>query len=311
MSSAHTAQDGMSHTHAARSGPWVTVGGLPVLIETAAGLAERMVADCRTNRRSGWRMRPSVLVGANGQTVSLYGSKPDYRVLIDQVDAIYADGMSLVTASRLLARRSLPERIATTDFVHDAARRAAAEGIRFLLLGGQDGVAAAAAQRLVARHPGLQVVGCLDGYFTAADEAALLDAIRAARPDVLWVGLGSPRQEAFCLRHREALTGVTWIMTCGGLFDFLAGRASRAPQLMQQYGLEWLYRLAREPRRLAWRYLTTNPHAALRMLFATSDGSPEGPGGDRRKPARTAAGNRTQTAQRANQAGSRRTLDAR
>ena len=90
--------------------------------------------------------------------------------------------------------------------------------------------------------------------------------VNAARPDILWVGMGAPAEQRFCLRVRTKLSNVGLIKTSGGLFDFVSGRNSRAPGWMQAMGLEWAYRMALEPRRLAYRYLTTNPHAAYLLL---------------------------------------------
>ena len=92
--------------------------------------------------------------------------------------------------------------------------------------------------------------------------------VNAARPDILWVGMGAPAEQRFCLRVRARLSNVGLIKTCGGLFDFVSGRNSRAPDWMQAVGLEWAYRMALEPRRLAYRYLTTNPHAAYLLLIS-------------------------------------------
>ncbi len=90
--------------------------------------------------------------------------------------------------------------------------------------------------------------------------------IAALKPDVLWVALGAPREQEFFARHRAALAGVGVVKTSGGLFDFLAGAKRRAPAALQRAGLEWLFRLALEPRRLFMRYLVTNPHALVVML---------------------------------------------
>jgi exopolysaccharide biosynthesis WecB/TagA/CpsF family protein len=94
----------------------------------------------------------------------------------------------------------------------------------------------------------------------------VVDAINRAGPDILWVGMGIPGEQAFSLRQRERLTGVGIVKTSGGLFDFLSGKNSRAPAWMQAAGLEWLYRTALEPRRLLGRYLRSNPHAAYLLL---------------------------------------------
>ncbi len=179
--------------------------------------------------------------------------------------------MPLIFASKLLCRDSLPERIATTDFIGDAADAAAKNGIKFFFLGGRPGVAEKAAERLRAQYPNLQIVGCRDGYFEHSDIPAICREIVREGTDVLWVGLGSPLQEIFAADHRHLLTGVAWIRTCGGLFDHCIGRTRRAPEWIQGVGMEWLFRLVQEPRRLGKRYLKSNPLAALHLLTKTSD----------------------------------------
>ena len=116
------------------------------------------------------------------------------------------------------------------------------------------------------RYPRLRIAGYRSGYFSADEEREVVAQINAARPDILWVGMGAPAEQRFCLRNRARLSNVGLIKTSGGLFDFVSGRNSRAPGWMQAIGLEWAYRMALEPRRLAYRYLTTNPHAAYLLL---------------------------------------------
>ena len=123
-----------------------------------------------------------------------------------------------------------------------------------------------AVARSRAAYPGLKIVGASHGYLSPAAEADVVGEIAALRPDVLWVALGVPREQEFCERHRGALAGVGIVKTSGGLFDFLAGAKRRAPAALQRAGLEWLFRLALEPRRLLLRYLVTNPHALVVML---------------------------------------------
>ncbi|WP_202800499.1 WecB/TagA/CpsF family glycosyltransferase [Novosphingobium sp. Rr 2-17] len=184
---------------------------------------------------------------------------------------IDADGMPLVLASRMFCKRPLPERIATTDFLLDAAAEATRSGIRFYLLGARPGVAARAAEHLRYRFPGLQIVGTRHGFFERSDLPKICAKVIESGADVLWLGLGAGLQETIALECRDRLPGVAWVRTCGGLFDHYGGGVSRAPGWMQRSGMEWAYRAAREPLRLGWRYLITNPQAAWHLLTKTHD----------------------------------------
>ena len=124
------------------------------------------------------------------------------------------------------------------------------------------------AQVLQADYAGLQIVGQHSGYFAESEERAICDEINASGADVVWVGLGKPREQQFCVRNRHRLTA-GWMVTCGGCFGFVTGQYPRAPGWMQRAGFEWLHRLATNPRRLFWRYLTTNPHALFLIAMRT------------------------------------------
>ena len=191
---------------------------------------------------------------------------PGVRPLFQQADSINADGQPLVTASRYLSRGPLPERVATTDLFPEVARLAQEKGLSFYMLGGTEDVNRKAVEMTQRAFPRLQIAGHRNGYFSRADEAAICAEIAAAKPDILWVALGAPLEQQFCVRNLHALKGVGVVKTSGGLFDFVSLKNSRAPKWMQGYGLEWLYRLALEPRRLAMRYLTTNPLALYVMI---------------------------------------------
>jgi exopolysaccharide biosynthesis WecB/TagA/CpsF family protein len=247
---------------ALRDVPRVWIGGLPIAVIDRAGSARLIVDLART--RPG--RRPVVMTSANGQVVSLVARDPEARRLFLAADLIHADGMPLVFASRLRSPAPLPERVATTDLFHDVARLAEREGTSFYLLGADAKVIERAVRNVRERYPRLAIAGYRSGYF-AGDEDRAVDEINAAAPDVLWVGMGVPREQAFCHAYRHRLTGVGVIKTSGGLFDFISGKNSRAPNWMQAAGLEWLYRTTLEPRRLLLRYVTTNPHAAY-LLFA-------------------------------------------
>lgn len=249
----------------------ILIGGVPTMRTNRQELAARMVADCAL-ARSGQLTRPRVLTSSNGSVIAQFHRNAAFRGLIMKADAVDADGQPLVIASRLFSKTPLEERVATTDFIHDAAKAAAANGLRFYFLGAKPGVAQIAADHLRGLHPGLQIVGVRDGYFTADQEAQICRDIVGVEADVLWVGLGSPTQESFAIRNREQLAGLAWIKTCGGLFDHHARPGSRAPIWMQKAGLEWLHRAIKEPRRLGPRYLSTNLPALYHLITATSDG---------------------------------------
>jgi N-acetylglucosaminyldiphosphoundecaprenol N-acetyl-beta-D-mannosaminyltransferase len=241
--------------------PQVAIGGLPIAVIDRVASA-RLIIDLARARRG---RRPVVMTSANGQVVSLVARDPDARRLFLAADLIHADGQPLVFASRLRSPAPLPERVATTDLFHDVARLAELEGASFYLLGADTEVIERAVARVRERYPRLAIAGYRSGYF-AGDEDRIVEEINAVAPDVLWVGMGVPREQAFAHAYRHRLTNVGVIKTSGGLFDFLSEKNSRAPGWMQAAGLEWLYRTALEPRRLLMRYLTTNPHAAYLLL---------------------------------------------
>ncbi|MEP9404011.1 WecB/TagA/CpsF family glycosyltransferase [Sphingomonas sp. VNH70] len=248
----------------------VTIGGLPIARLTLRQLAGTMCADVAA-ARAGHLPRPRVVTSANGSVVAAYHGDPAFRRSIDAADIVDADGMPLVFASRIWCDRPLEERTATTDFLLDASAVAAREGIRFYFLGGRPGVAARAADHLRSRFPDLQIVGTRSGYFPPERTQAICERIVAAGTDVLWLGMGSPLQEAFAIANRDRLPGVAWIRTCGGLFDHYGGGVSRAPEWMQRLGLEWIYRAARDPLRLGRRYLVTSPIALYHLARKTHD----------------------------------------
>lgn len=244
----------------------VKVGGVFIDCVSRATLAAMMVSD-----RDAQLTKPKLVFSANGQSVSMAASDPEFARDYRAAEICHADGMSAVFASRLFTRSPLPERISTTDFFHDAARSAERHGLSFYFLGGTAETVTAAYRAAKRQYPGIKWVGYRDGYFGVEEEADICRAITQSGADVVWVGLGRPVQEAFCVRNRHRLKGVTWLKTCGGLFDFIAGRHIRAPRWVQALGFEWAFRLFLEPRRLMKRYATTIPHALL--LFARQSGS--------------------------------------
>jgi N-acetylglucosaminyldiphosphoundecaprenol N-acetyl-beta-D-mannosaminyltransferase len=178
-----------------------------------------------------------------------------------RVDLSVPDGMPLVWASRLL-RAPLPERVAGSDLVPALIARAADRGWRVYFLGGAPGAAAAAAEILVGQLPGLQIVGVdaprYDPKAPRESQADVVARVRAASPDLVFVAFGAPKQEIWIHRFRDDLRPAV-MLGVGASLDFLAGKVPRAPRWMAESGLEWLYRLSREPKRLWHRYLVRDP----------------------------------------------------
>ena len=179
---------------------------------------------------------------------------PELRYLLQDIDMATADGMPLVWGSRLLGV-SIEDRVAGADMVPALAGRAAKKGYSIYFLGAAPGIAAKAADILCEQNPGLKVAGiCSPPYSSVLDvDKKILDDIKAAKPDILLVALGNPKQEKWIGMYGRSL-GVPVMIGIGGTLDFITGNTKRAPKWMQQSGLEWVHRLASEPRRLWKRY---------------------------------------------------------
>ncbi len=170
-----------------------------------------------------------------------------FREVVNACALSLCDTVGLLTVARRRGAK-LRERVTGVELVQHLCDRAARDGVPVYFLGGAEGVAADAAAILEARFPGLRVAGTRNGFFTLEDEAVIVEAIRSSGAKLLFVGLGSPRQEFWLARNLGA-TGCGAGIGVGGSFDVLSGRVERAPVAWQRAGLEWLYRLLREPRR--------------------------------------------------------------
>lgn len=242
------------------------VGGAAIarldLMQTAQLILDLAAAPARAEG-------PYYLTSANGEVLARRFLDREFAALIDCADSIAADGQPLVTASHLFSSKPLPERVATTDLYPLVALMAQRTGASFYLLGASEEVNRAACEATRRAAPGLTIVGRSHGYLKGAQLAAKLDEINALAPDILWLAMGVPLEQAFVAEHRRRLRNVKVVKTSGGLFDFVAGARRRAPSWMQSAGLEWAFRLGLEPRRLLLRYLTTNPLAAYLLLTQT------------------------------------------
>lgn len=251
-----TAREARAHDEAC------TLAGLDLARVTASGLVDRIFAELSCGR-GGW------VVTANLDFARRSARDARARALYAAADVRVADGMPLVWASRVHGR-AVPERIAGSSLIWSLAERAAREGRSLFLLGGDPGVAAQAEAVLRARFPALDVIGVWDGRVGSPPAANEVDEVAAIldrrRPDLLFVGLGSPKQEELIAALRPRLP-TTWMLGLGASFDFVAGKLVRAPRWMQRAGLEWVHRLAQDPGRLARRYLVDDLPFAF-ALFA-------------------------------------------
>jgi len=248
----------------------VTVGGITTACLSRDGLARMMLQDCLDARENPKR-HPKLVFASNGHAIALAARDEAFRFTFEQADIIHADGQAAVFASRMTAT-PIPERSATTDFIHDASKIAARHGLRFFLLGATEEANAQAARILAETYPGLQIVGRRHGYFSRDEEEDICDEINLTLPDVIWVGLSVPVEYEFAVRNKTRLSA-GWLVTCGGCYNFITGDYARAPRWMQAAGLEWLFRLILEPKRLFWRYAVTNPLAIFLLLTRTSSHS--------------------------------------
>jgi N-acetylglucosaminyldiphosphoundecaprenol N-acetyl-beta-D-mannosaminyltransferase len=200
------------------------------------------------------------------------------RTYLDDADLIVADGMPLVWASRLTGT-PLPERVAGSSLIWSLSEGLGRDGRSVFVIGGNpatpetaDG-ATRASRRLAEECPGLRIAGTLcPEYGFERDRAVYAEfcaAVTEAKPDLVFVGLGFPKQEKVITRLRADLPA-TWFIGCGAAVNFVAGDIDRAPRWMQRTGLEWAHRLGSEPRRLAGRYLKHDAPYALRLLTASA-----------------------------------------
>ncbi len=196
------------------------------------------------------------------------------RASIAGCELVIADGLAVVWASRLL-RRPLPARVAGIDLFERLLAAASDRGDSVYLLGGTEQVIGQVVNELRRSYPGIRIAGSRNGYFEGPEESGIANSIRNANPDMLFVGISSPKKEFF-LERWGAMTGARVCHGVGGSFDVLAGKVSRAPVSWQRLGLEWLFRVFQEPRRMWKRYLTTNS-AFLWLLARALIGLPRQP----------------------------------
>lgn len=190
----------------------------------------------------------------------------ELRAQVLDSDLICVDGMGVIWGCRLLGL-PVPDRVPGVDLMFQTFALCERRGFRPFLLGARQDVLDKMTEVLGQRYPALRLAGSRNGYFSDADEAGIVAQIAASGADCLFVGITSPKKERFLREHRDAL-GVPFQVGVGGAFDVAAGKVRRAPAIVQRIGMEWLFRVVQEPRRLFWRYFTTNARFALMLARA-------------------------------------------
>lgn len=220
------------------------------------------------------RDRARVVHFVHPHALNVAAGDAELRGRYARADAVLPDGVGLRLGARLLGH-ALPHNLNGTDLLPLLCARAAAAGRPLALVGAAPGVADACAERLRAATPGLEIPLTSHGFLDDEASAALAQRIGALAAPVVLVGMGTPLQERWVWRHLAGVGGAT-ALTVGGLFDFFSGRVPRAPMVLRELGLEWAFRLAQEPRRLARRYLAGNPLFLARVVRQRLSGDARG-----------------------------------
>lgn len=204
-------------------------------------------------------------------------SDPELDRDVRDSDIIGIDGMGIVYGLKLLGH-DVPERVAGVDLFEQLMGVCAEKGFRPYLLGATQDVLDRTMAELVRRHPALTFAGSQHGYFKPEQDGDIANAIRDSGADCLFIAMPTPRKERFMRAYRDAM-GVPFLMGVGGTFDVVAGHVQRAPEIWQKFGMEWLYRLKQEPRRMFSRYARTNALYARLLLPAVLRYKATGRGG--------------------------------
>lgn len=184
----------------------------------------------------------------NSEIIMMAYRDKEFAEVLNAADILTADGIGVVYASKIL-RNPITERAAGFDTACSVLEKMAPLGKSVYLFGAKPGVAEAAGEEMVRRYPGLTIAGCADGYFDEEKQKLIIADINEKKPDLLFVCLGAPKQEKWISRHKDELDfGVA--MGIGGSLDVFAGTVKRAPEFYQKHGIEWLYRLLKQPSRI-------------------------------------------------------------
>jgi N-acetylglucosaminyldiphosphoundecaprenol N-acetyl-beta-D-mannosaminyltransferase len=244
---------------AAEDRPQSHLFGIPIELSQPAEMLRTIL---------GWGAggRPHRVMYVNAHVVNQSRELPDLDRALAHADLVYCDGYGVRLAARALGL-PVPKRMTGADWVWGLAALCESRDLSLYLLGADPPLAREAAAKLTRWYPRLRIVGAYHGYtdVDSPQNERLLEDINAKRPNIVLVGMGTPKQELWAQRYADELdVDVVW--TVGALFDYIAGRVPRAPRMLADNGLEWIFRLAIEPHRMWRRYLIGNPVFLFRVL---------------------------------------------
>ena len=226
----------------------------PLTMQEAVSVLEKSIANGEQ----------AFVVTANAEIIMMCQQDADYKKIVSQdAQLVLPDGAGAVWAGRYLGYK-VPERVAGFDLYCNLLKEAAAKGYKAYFFGGSPGVAEAAKAKSEELYPGVQVVGCRNGYFKEEESQAIIEEINASGADMLFAALGAPKQEKWLVRYRDQLKPKI-LMGIGGSFDVFAGKMERAPKWMQDASLEWLFRLYKQPSR--FMRMMALPKFVLKVIF--------------------------------------------
>lgn len=226
----------------------------PLTMQEAVSVLEKSIANGEQ----------AFVVTANAEIIMMCQQDADYKKIVSQdAQLVLPDGAGAVWAGRHLGHK-VPERVAGFDLYCNLLKEAAAKGYKAYFFGGSPGIAEAAKAKSEELYPGVQVVGCRNGYFKEEESQAIIEEINASGADMLFAALGAPKQEKWLVRYRDQLKPKI-LMGIGGSFDVFAGKMERAPKWMQDASLEWLFRLYKQPSR--FMRMMALPKFVLKVIF--------------------------------------------
>jgi N-acetylglucosaminyldiphosphoundecaprenol N-acetyl-beta-D-mannosaminyltransferase len=215
---------------------------------------EQLLGELSENVRT--RGTPKVIQFVNANKVAMVRDDPEMGEILKRADYVLADGQPMLPMAKLLGV-TIPERIDGIGLMHKILKLADQEGFSVYLLGAKQEIVEECVRRIAVDFPTVRVAGYRNGYFKSEEIPAVAEAVREVDPDILFLGMGSPMKEQLADQWSGQL-GARVIQGVGGSFDVMAGMVRRAPEWMQRSGIEWLFRVVQEPRRMFWRYAKTN-----------------------------------------------------
>jgi len=238
--------------------PKTKLFGLELANSTLPEAASAIVERAKNGQRS-------IIQFINAHCVNILKSDPEYRHALSHADILLPDGSGVSLAAKL-SRTMIANNLNGTDLFPLLCDKAAKENQAIFMLGGAPGIAAAAANNMRNQIPSLHIAGARNGYFDPTEEQQMIDGINASGASILLVGMGVPYQEIWIAKNRNRIN-VPVVIGVGGLFDYYSGRIPRAPMVFRKAGMEWVWRLMQEPKRLAKRYLIGNPLFIIHALL--------------------------------------------